>query len=136
MSGGDNGDAMLAAMIARLESAGDELPDVLPKLGAAVKRALVEANQAGVTPDGAPYVRTQDGHVPLRQGAKAIRVAVNADGIRAQVGGAEGWHATGRARGRIERPMLPGAAVPPAMLAELHKVLDKFVLDILTEVDA
>lgn len=126
-----DGDATLEQMIDSLLRTPEALQEAMPKLAAVVKRALVEANQAGVSPDGKPYQRTLEGHVPLRNGSKAIAVTFSGLTIRARVRGVEARHSLGTARGRIERRMLPEGAPSEAMQTELRAVAERFLREVL-----
>lgn len=127
----DDGDITLDRMIESLQKTPDVLEELMPKLASAVKRYLVEANAAGVTPDGVPYQRTKDGHVPLRNGAKAISVTARGTTLVARVRGVEALHSIGAARGQIERPMLPAGDAPGDMLDALSKIVEKNLQEIL-----
>lgn len=130
MSAEEQGDAILARMIRSLERTPGVLRETMPKLGGVVKKHLVAANAAGVSPDDVPYQRTAEGHVPLRGGARAIRIKTIGTRIYAQVRGVEARHSSGTARGRIERPMLPLGGIPPEMARDLNSELAKHLREV------
>lgn len=113
----------LTEKLERLRRIPEALEAARPKLVAVIKRHLTQANAAGLTPDGKPYQRTQDGHVPLRHGAKSLRVKAAGSLLIARVQGIEALHSLGEARGEIQRSMLPLGPIPPAMGAELSRVV-------------
>lgn len=127
-----DGDVTLDEMIDSLLKTPEVLDEVMPKLAAEVKRYLVEANAAGVSPDGKEYQRTKEGHVPLREGAKAISVKVHGTTLYAKVRGVEALHSLGAARGRIKRSMLPeGDAMPPDLAERLKPIVEKHLREVL-----
>lgn len=126
-----DGDVTLEQMVDSLRRTPDVLADVMPKLAAAVKRHLRAANAAGVTPEGVPYQRTQEGLIPLRGGQKAITVTFDSTTLIARVRGVEALHSLGEARGQIARRMLPENEAPPELLAELERIIERELTELL-----
>ena len=126
----EQGDVALAQMIRSLERVPGALREAMPKLGNVVKKNLVAANAAGVSPDDVPYQRTEEGLVPLRGGARAFRIKTVGTRIFAKVVGVEARHSLGTARGRIERPMLPLGDVPKDMASDLRTELEKHLREV------
>ena len=101
--------ADLQAKVAALGAlAKDAAPDVADALETAVRRQI----GAGETPDGQQWPPTQEGEQPLKTAANALRVAAIGGVVYVRLVGHIARHNNARARGGIERLILPKAGVP------------------------
>lgn len=91
----------------------------------AVRGELERTIAAGTTSDGQAWTpRKLDGGRPLADAAKALYVAPVGTRIYARLTGHIARHHLGRARGGLERPILPTTGKLPAPMARaLRKVL-------------
>jgi hypothetical protein len=82
MPDNSQGFAALEAMIERVRSLPDMAREAAPMVALELKREIATAISEERTPEGVPWVLTQDGHQPLKNAMSAIDVvAVNTDVI-------------------------------------------------------
>lgn len=105
----------LDAKLAFLAQLGRITDEVMPDVADVVKDELERTTAAGTDPYGEAWQRRKDGGQPLEGAAKHIRVAPIGRRVFVRVTGYIARHHRGRARGGIERPVLPADGIPPAM---------------------
>ena len=124
MSGLDDLDRMIASVRALPGLAKRAAPDVADALEAELHRTIA----AGQTPDGKPWQPTRDGATPLTGAAKALGVAAVGATVYVRLVGVEARHHLGRARGGIERQVIP-TELSPRMAAAVHEVLGRHFVE-------
>ncbi len=116
----------MIARVRRLPELGTRAaPDVARVLEAELHRSIA----AGESPEGKPWQLTKDGRVPLTGAAKALGVAAVGATIYVRLTGPEARHHLGRARGGIERQVIP-TELSPRMAAEVQEVLARHFAEI------
>lgn len=110
------------AALRKLEGFGTRVaPDVARVIDSELRRTI----KAGTTPDGAKWQPTRDGEAPLQNAADALYVAAYSNKIFVRIKGPEAKHDRGRARGRIERQIIPhGQGIPAAMAVQVRAVIE------------
>lgn len=122
-----NGLAALDAHIRRLRDLEHLVPDAAPDVARVVDAELRAQIAAGRGPDGVPLERTQDGRVPLRGAAKALRVRAIGSVVLCTLDGPEALHDQGRARGGVRRQILPSGKIPQPITKAIDAVIaDRF----------
>lgn len=119
-----NGFAALQAQIARVKSLEGFAKDVAPDVAVALEVELQRQISAGVGPDGQPWKLTRDGAVPLRGAAKDLRAAAVGTTVIATLSGPEALHHKGRARGGVQRQILPSKWIPAPAVRAIKAVLE------------
>jgi hypothetical protein len=117
--------AALDAHIARIRKLPGLAKEAAPDVAQAVRDELERQIAAGVDPDGKPWKAREDGEQPLRTAANSLAVVAVGPRIFARLTGHVARHHRGRAKGGIERPILPTGPVPPAMGRAIARVLAK-----------
>lgn len=108
-----DGFAALDGFIERVRSMPDAVRayDVAPAVEAEVKRQIA----AGTDPDGTAWQPTKRGEKPLATAATSVGVAGVGKTILIRVWGHVARHHLGRAKGGIERPIIPTDHIPKRM---------------------
>lgn len=120
-----DGFAQLDAYIARVRALPELARTAAPDVARVVERELRKTISAGTTPDGKPWPLTKDGEKPLTNAAGALNVVAVGTTIYARISGPEARHHLGRARGGIERQILPKDSIPAAMSVAISAELAK-----------
>jgi hypothetical protein len=104
----------------KLEGFGRSIaPDVARVVEADLRRTL----KAGTTPDGEKWQPTKDGEAPLQNAESALYVGAYLNKVFVRIKGPEALHDRGRARGRIERQLIPHGQTIPRVMAERIRVV-------------
>ncbi|MHC4648206.1 MAG: phage virion morphogenesis protein [Planctomycetota bacterium] len=115
----------MQSMIAKLRELGQS-PEVIAADIAPELRDELEANiSAARAPDGTAWKPTLEGKAPLRNAAAALGVAAIGKKVIAALRGIEARHHYGTVTGKIARPILPGADLPPQIVDLVMKVATK-----------
>ena len=108
----------LQSWIARLRELGDSPKEIAADIAPELRREL-EANVAAArSPDGTGWKPTLAGHKPLQGARRSLGVAAVGTTVIAALHGIHARHHGGRVRGKMSRPILPGAKLP-AQIVEL-----------------
>jgi len=102
-------DRRIAAVRALPELRKQAAPDVADALERELRRQIA----AGTDPDGKPWPLTQDGRKALATAAKSLRVASLGSTVIARLVGHVARHHNARARGGVERRILPSQLTAP-----------------------
>lgn len=120
-----DGYAVMQDMIAKLRELGQS-PEVIAADIAPELRDELEGNIAAArAPDGASWKPTLEGKAPLRNAAAALGVAAIGKKVIAALRGIEARHHYGTVTGKIARPILPGADLPPQIVDLVMRVAKK-----------
>jgi hypothetical protein len=120
-----DGYAVMQDMIAKLRELGQS-PEVIAADIAPELRDELEGNiSAAQSPDGASWKPTLEGKAPLRNAAAALGVAAIGKKVIAALRGIEARHHYGTVTGKIARPILPGADLPPQIVELVTRVAKK-----------
>lgn len=115
--------ATLDAFIARVR----ELPELgrraAPDVADACKLELHRQIAAGVDPDARAWQLTADGRKPLATAAAALTVGSQGATVIMRLRGHIARHHRGRAKGGIERRILPTTGIPTPMADRIREVL-------------
>jgi len=94
----------------------------------AVARALEASVGAQIArsldPDGKPWAETLDGRKALANAAAAVTVTPVGDAVVLVVEGPEALHDQGKARGHVQRKIIPKGALPSRMATTIGDALD------------
>lgn len=112
MSDNAAGFAALDDMIARLKRLPQLAEQAAPAVARALEQELEQQITRGQTPDGRAWEPRKDGGQPLRGAGKVLAVVAVGKTVYARLRGVEARHHLGRARGGIERQILPRAMTP------------------------
>jgi hypothetical protein len=100
-------------MIARIRAIPNLAKNAAPDAAAEVLRTIRETIGAGTDCDGKPWApRKEDGSRPLKNAARAVKVAPLGTRIFARVYGAEAKHHLGTAKGGVIRGIIPTHLTP------------------------
>jgi hypothetical protein len=119
----DRGLAELDAQIARLRELPSLAREAAPDAAHAVERVIERQIQAATDPAGKAWEPTQDGRTPLRTADKALAVVAIGPTVFARLKGHIARHHLGRARGGVQRQILPTQGLPSAMSTAIRGVL-------------
>ena len=125
------GFAALDAHIARVRSLGTLRKDAAPEIADDLRSELERQIAAGVDPDGKAWPRTQDGRKALATAASSLRVASLGSTVIARLSGPVARHNNARARGGLERRILP-TKITPAISKLVRAVLARRFREALT----
>ena len=120
-----DGYTAMQGMIGKLrelgQSAENIAADIAPEL-----RDEIEGNIASSrAPDGTPWKPTLEGKAPLQGAASALGVAAVGTKIIAALRGIEARHHYGTVRGKVDRPILPSAKLPPQIVELITRVAEQ-----------
>lgn len=119
-----SGRAQLDRHLARLEALARMPASAAPVIADAVERELVAQIGRGVDPDGKPWPKTKEGETPLRNASSALSVTAAGGAVVASVEGPEALHDQGKARGHVQRRILPRGALPSRLSTAIGDALD------------
>jgi hypothetical protein len=119
----DNGDAELERMIAKLRALPDLVREVVPDVADVVREELTRTIAQATTPEGHTWNPTREGRKALATAAQHLRVTSLPPRVFVVLTGHVARHSLGRARGGVQRRVLPRGKVPAAMAARIRKVL-------------
>ncbi len=105
--------------------------DAAPEVAEAVRSEIEKTIAAGTTADGQAWQPTQKGKTPLRNASKALRVAAVGSSIVVKISGPEARHHLGRAKGGIQRPIIPNEGIPAPVSSAIKRVLSERFSDAL-----
>lgn len=130
MSDNAAGFAALDDMIARVRKLPELVERAAPDIAHALEQELEQQVSRGQDPEGRAWQARQDGGQPLRYAGKSLAVVAVGKTVYARLRGVEARHHLGRARGGIERQILPRKLTP--RIAELvrRKLEDAFRLTV------
>lgn len=121
----DNGAAFaaLSAHIARIRKLPEMGKLAVAEVADELRRESERHISAGRDPDGKPLQLTQDGRKPLQ----GVRVKIGAVGkaIHFHLSGHHARHHLGRARGGIERRLMPTDRIPDRYSAAIVRTLER-----------
>lgn len=115
--------SQLDAKLAFLAELGKITDDVIPDVALVVRAELERTAAAGTDPYGVPWQLKQDGGKPLATAASHVRVAPLGKRVFCRLTGHVAKHHRGRARGGIERHVLPTDGLPRPMAASIKRVV-------------
>lgn len=118
----DDADAKIGDMIARLQATPKVLAALPDKLAPVVKTYLLESYRQGTDPDGEPWTPTKTGQVPDIKGSSLAVVAIGKRVI-VKLRWHDALHSKGKARGRVQRRMVPDGAVPPKLAERMQAIV-------------
>jgi hypothetical protein len=124
----DDGDAVLAAHIAKLRRYGAVGPRAAALGAPRVLQAIQRTAKAGTTPEGVPWPPRKDGGRPLEHAAEHLSVRVDGSTIVLTLTGPDVIHNFGDNR-NPKRQILPdaGAELPSVVLEAMRKAaIDAF----------
>lgn len=133
MTTSENAAAMaeMQAMIDKIYALTDLGNKAAPSVAKVVRRDIEGTIARGLTSEGNPWKRTQDGDRPLKNAAQALRVASIGSVIYARIVGVEARHHKGRVKGGQKRSILPVKGVPPRMALAIKAALDAAFLEVM-----
>jgi len=117
-------DASLDRYLAKLEELGAQPRTIGPVAARAIERETDDQIARGVDPDGKPWPLTKDDSRPLANAAKAVSVRAVNGAVVMTVTGPEALHNEGKARGRIERRIIPSGSLPAPLSRVLSETID------------
>lgn len=127
-----NDSAKLDAWISRLKTLPRELTEkAAPEVAEVLRDEITKTIAAGTGPDGKAWQATKEGKVPLRNAAGALYVGAVGTKVIARLVGPEARHHLGRAKGGIERPILPSKDVPAPVVTAINTVLGERFHDVI-----
>lgn len=94
-----------------------------PRVAEVVAEELNRQIRAGVGPDGKPWKLREDGGQALATAGKSLAVVAIGPTVFASLRGHVARHHRGRARGGVERPILPSDKIPPRMADAIGREL-------------
>jgi len=119
------GDLQIDAMIDRLRKLPGMARAAAPDVARAVESELERQIKAAETPDGRAWEPKKEGSgKPLATAAKSLAVAAIGSRVFARLTGHIARHNLGRAKGGVERQILPTSGIPAKMGDAIRKVLD------------
>lgn len=110
-------------MIAKIRAVSGLARRAAPDVAEAVRDELERTIAAGTTPEGEAWKPRQAGGRALVGVEKAVAVAVVGTRIYVRLAGHVARHHLGRARGGVERRILPVGKLPPRMADAVRRVL-------------
>lgn len=119
----DAGFATLDSYIHRLRTLPGLARRAAPDCAEAFERELQRQIRAGTTPDGESWEPRQDGGKALETAAKALTVVAAGPRVVARLRGHIARHHLGRAKGGVQRQILPIGSIPRAISAAIREVL-------------
>lgn len=120
-----DGDAVLQAMIARLQAVGRSgLADVAAAAAPLVEEALRATARAGQTPYGESWPEKKAGGAPLERAADHITAKAAGPTVRVYLTGPDVYHHFGTAR-VPKRQVIPEGPTPPSVAKAVAKAADK-----------
>ena len=114
----------LDAHIARIRALGELTHAAGPKIAVAVERELHAQIARGVDPNGKPWPLTKTGERPLQNAAAAVDVSYVGDAVVISVEGPESLHNKGKARGHVQRRIIPTGALPAPLSRVISEAVD------------
>jgi len=127
--------ADLDRMIATVRQLPELAERAAPDVADVIERELMRTTTAGQSPNGTPWQLTLEGGKPLTGAAKAIGVAAVGRTIYVRLTGVEARHHLGRARGGIERQVIPTGRLPPRMADAVREVLGRHFAELASGAD-
>lgn len=97
----------------------------LPDVARAVEGVQRATIAAGTDPDGKPWPLTKDGDKALQNAAAAVEVTHTAGAVVIRVSGPEELHHAGKARGHVQRKIIPTGPLPSRMSRAIGETLDR-----------
>lgn len=119
------GDVALQAMLDKLRKLPELAKQAAPEVAHVVREELEKQISKGTTPDGKAWERTKDGRQPLTTAAKALSVTHVGTRILAVLRGHVARHHLGRARGGVERRILPSKELPKSWSENIRSALSR-----------
>lgn len=118
-------DLMVPELVRRLEGAPAVLRSALGDLGRELEVDAKRTIKQQLTAYGEPWPLTKEGKPALVNAAAWLTSRVKGSSVRLVVRGYMGLHDLGRARGRVQRKMLPTVegGIPPAWVATIDRVV-------------
>jgi len=117
-----DGYAAMQSMIARLRKLGQSAEVIAGDVAVELRSELEQNIDASRAPDGAAWKPTQAGTPPLKNAATALGVAAIGTTVLAVVQGIEARHHYGTVKGKVARPILPTAKLPPQIVDLITRV--------------
>lgn len=118
-----SGHAEINRMIARLGELKKFAKEAAPIIAEELETELRKNIAAGEGPDGKEWEPRKDGGQPLQTAGKALTVVVVDAKIFARLKGHVARHHLGRAKGGVERHILPAGGIPPGVVRATRKAL-------------
>lgn len=131
MSDSSAGFVGLQAMLDKLGRLADMPREVAPAVAEAIDEEITAQIARGVDPNGKPWPKTQDGDQALRGAGKAVNVASFGKRVIVALRGVEARHHLGRARGGVQRQIIPVAKIPARMAGKIRDTLTERFADIM-----
>jgi hypothetical protein len=120
-----DGYAVMQDMIAKLRELGQSAETIAADIAPELRDELEGNIAAAQSPDGVSWKPTLEGKAPLRNAAAALGVAAIGKKVIAALRGIEARHHYGTVTGKIARPILPGADLPPQIVELVMRVAKK-----------
>lgn len=120
-----NGARELKAWVKRLRSLGTITDKAASDVAKEIERAVIEAAQRELAPDGRAWPKTADGRQALRNLRREISVRVIGGAIVLRLEGRYARHHLGAVRGKARRSMLPTGQIPDAMTNAIRTVVER-----------
>lgn len=117
-----DGYTVMQGLISRLRELGHAAEDIAADIAPELEGELEENIAASRAPDGTPWAPTKAGSAPLQNAGKALGVAAVGTKVIAALRGIEARHHYGTVRGKVARPILPGAKLPPQIVELVTRV--------------
>lgn len=110
----------------------DVMPRVYDEFAAIIGDDIKATARAGESPDGQAWQpRKSDGKAPMAHAADHIDIEIQPDGVLVRLSGPEFFHHTGRAKGRIKRPVIYTGPMPDRVAKKCEDAATKIISEVL-----
>lgn len=106
-----------------LRSTSGAMPEIARLCAREIENIIARNIARGVGPDGRPWPKTEDGHLPLQHAMKSIRVRAVGPEVVITISGVEARHHLGEVPGGVARPQIPIGALPRPMADAIDRVV-------------
>jgi hypothetical protein len=120
-----DGYTVMQGLVAKLRELGQSAEDIAADIAPELRDELASNITSARAPDGTPWKPTLEGNAPLQNAGSALGVAAVGTKVIAVLSGIEARHHYGTVRGKVARPILPSAKLPPQIVELITRVAEK-----------